>query len=113
MAGRHLATVPAAVLALLCVGGCAVAANEGLGVLDGEWRGPGLSLFIDAARSQARVDEKKPFQWDPFNIRDVSGPMVVFSVGDRLFIGYVDGDSMRLTRRGHGGDWTLRRRAAE
>ena len=79
-------------------------------VLEGEWSGSGMSLSIDAARAQARVDATKPFQWESFDVLNVAGPMVVFSVGARLFIAYLDGDRMTLTSRGHAGEWTLHRR---
>jgi hypothetical protein len=56
-----------------------------------------MQLTIDSHRAQAHLDPALPFQWEAFNIRNVEGGMVVFTVGARLFIAYVTGDQMTLT----------------
>ena len=68
--------------------------------IDGHWRGGGFDLAIDSARSQARVDPKKPFQWEAFTIKNVAGNMVVFTIGPRLYIAYLDADALTLTSPG-------------
>jgi hypothetical protein len=80
-----------------------------LRALDGQWFGDGFNVAIDSARAQARLDPKKPFQWEAFRIRNVSGEMVVFTIGPRLFIGYLGEDMLTLTSPGLQGARLLRR----
>jgi len=82
---------------------------EAFHALDGYWRGSGLELTIDPHRAQARLDPRRPFQWEPVNIRNVEGNMVVFTIGPRLFIAYVDGDDLTLTSPGTQQPSVLRR----
>ena len=86
-----------------------VSADPTLDAMDGRWRGGGFDLTIDTARSQARIDPKKPFQWEAFAIRNVSGGMVVFSIGPRLFIAYLGVDELTLTSPGLEGSRLLHR----
>jgi hypothetical protein len=93
----------------LLAGADAGRADPTLEAMDGHWRGGGFDLTIDAARSQARIDPKKPFQWEAFAIRNVSGGMVVFTVGPRLFIAYLGADELTLTSPGLEGSRLLQR----
>ena len=97
-----------AAVALLCVSG-AWCADETLRAMDGVWRGSGFDLAIDSARSQARADPKKPFQWEAFAIKNVAGNMVVFTIGPRLYIAYLDADALTLTSPGLEGSRLLHR----
>jgi hypothetical protein len=102
----------AAILAAILSPSSSLASEDALArlrALDGAWYGAGLSLWIDAERALARVDRQKPFQWEAFNIRNIAGPMIVFSIGERLFVAYLDGDRMSLTSRDRRGEWRLRR----
>jgi hypothetical protein len=110
---RFVVVVAALFPLWLCnVGVAAGAAVDVLRALDGRWHGGGLALTIDAERGLARLDPSLPFQWEAFNIRNIEGAMVVFSIGERLFIGYLDGNVMRLTTPGRQGSWTLGRSRA-
>lgn len=76
--------------------------GEALTTLDGHWRGDGLEIVIDSRRAQARIDRQLPFQWEAFNIRNVEGSLVVFTIGPRLFIAQVTGDDLALSSPGAG-----------
>ena len=56
-----------------------------------------MDVFIDFARSQARPDRDKPFQWVPLRIRNVTGNMVVFDLGKQRYIGLVEPSTLTLT----------------
>jgi hypothetical protein len=79
--------------------GSPAAAAEAHAALNGRWRGD-MQLTIDTHRAQAHLDPELPFQWEAFNVKNVEGGMVVFTVGARLFIAYVSGDQMMLTGPG-------------
>ena len=72
-------------------------------LLDGHWQGEDVEITIDARRAQARRDRQRPFQWEAFNVSNVEGNMVVFSVGAQVFIGQLSGDELTLTTPG--GAW--------
>ncbi len=79
--------------------------------LGGSWTGPGLSLFIDPSRHQANADATKPFNRQPFIIRNVTGPMIVFVIGPDLFVAQMsDPNTMVVTRGGLLESYTLTRR---
>ena len=68
--------------------------------LDGHWRGPASDIRIDFQRMQANGDPKRPFQWEALRIRNRTGSMFIFSIGQRQFIGILAGRRMRLTGDG-------------
>jgi hypothetical protein len=86
----------------------AALANGAHVALNGRWRGD-MQLTIDSHRAQAHLDPELPFQWEAFTVRNVEGKMVVFTVGERLFIAYVAGDEMTLTSPGSQAPAALRR----
>ncbi len=81
----------------------------GLSDLDGTWAGGGSQIVIDVERSQARRDPTKPFGWEAFRIRNITGNLVVFQIGPSQFIALVESDQMALTGHPFQGAITLRR----
>lgn len=78
--------------------------------LNGTWMGAGLRLFIDTARHQGNTDPSRPFEREPFLIRNVTGPTVVFVIGSHLFVAYMDDENtMRVSRDGLFETYTLTR----
>ncbi len=71
--------------------------SEAADRLDGEWRGNGVSLRVDARRAQASVDSDRPFAWQRFLIKDVTSGEIVFSIGAELFEAHVEADVLTLT----------------
>lgn len=65
--------------------------------LDGEWRGGGFVLRVDAGRAQASIDPDRPFAWDNFLIKEVSADQVVFAIGAELFEAKLGSDTLTLT----------------
>ena len=53
--------------------------------LDGVWQGENFALRVDSARAQANVDQERPFRWQRFLVKEVTGETVVFTVGAELF----------------------------
>ena len=53
--------------------------------LDGEWRGDGYVLRVDSQRAQASIDPERPFQWQRFLVKEVTGDEIVFAIGAELF----------------------------
>ena len=76
----------AAILSTAVMPGNATGVKDALDWLDGHWEGPRSAILIDSQRHQANVDRNKPFQWEAFNVRDVSRCMVVFDIGQRRLI---------------------------
>jgi hypothetical protein len=76
-------------------------ADDPFRALDGHWRGGRIDLKIDYARMQANANPQKPFEREPLRIYNRSGSMFVFSIGQRRFIGALDGNEMRLTEAGN------------
>jgi hypothetical protein len=69
--------------------------------LNGVWIGEGLEIVIDTKRLQGNVDPAKPFERQPFFIRNVTGQMVVFVIGPHVFVARMDGpDKMTVSRDG-------------
>ena len=89
-----------ALAVLSTAAGSSATSAEALNALDGHWQGTGLDIIIDSRRAQARPDRQLPFQWDAFNIRNVEGNLVVFTIGQELFIGQLNGDELALTSPG-------------
>jgi hypothetical protein len=68
--------------------------------LDGHWRGSNLEIRIEFERMLANFDPKKPFERLPLRIRNRTGAMFVFSIGNRQFIAIVGKRQMRITGDG-------------
>lgn len=83
--------------------------RQALERLDGAWRGDGLSIVIDMARSQAGRDPDKPFDRQPFVVRNVTGNVVVFRIGAVDFFAVVALDEMIVTSWEFQGSRTLSR----
>lgn len=66
-------------------------------LLDGQWRGGDFVLKVDARRAQASLDPDRPFAWEHFLIKDVSGKEIVFTVGAELFEAKLDAGTLTLT----------------
>ena len=77
------------------------------------WTGPGAAraiiLLVDAERSMANTEPDKPFNREPLQIKDISGSMVTFSVGGKIYIGLFRGGTVALTRLGRLGTLNLER----
>lgn len=78
--------------------------------LDGRWSGPGLTLAINAATMQANRQPERPFQLEPFRVRDVTHPWIVFMIGKEVFIATLTDDRDRLEVFVGGRPVELRRR---
>ena len=84
-------------------------APQALDLLHGTWRGDGLSMTIDTNRSQALRDPKRPFDWQPFVIRNVTGNVVVFRIGAVDFFAVVAPEQISVTSWEFQGNRTLSR----
>ena len=84
--------------ALLAFGSMAFDADDAKQALDGQWRGAGLVLTIDTQSNEAVVvDAAAPVQQGRFEIRKVAGRTVLFTVGDKRFVGLLAKDQLHLT----------------
>jgi len=83
-----------------------------LAFMQGVWSGPGFQISLDTERMLANADLAKPFQWDALVIRNISGRMVTFWIGERRFIGLFDGDALSLSIEGSLETIRLERRRA-
>ena len=98
MTGGPMRRVELAATALLALGLMAFDADDARQALDGQWRGPGLVLTIDTQASEAIVvDAAAPVQQGRFEIRKVAGRTVLFTVGDKRFVGSLAKDELLLT----------------
>ena len=78
--------------------------------LGGHWAGEGLDLFIDTNHQQGNADPAKPFNRQPYFIRNVTGQMVVFVIGaDVYFARMDDSNTMVVSRGGRMETYTLKR----
>ena len=77
--------------------------------LDGPWENDIYSMRIDSVRAQASLDPKKPFQWQRFLVKEVSGDTVVFTVGSELFEATLEADELVLTSSSFRGERVLQR----
>ena len=85
-------------------------ASSVLAQMDGTWSGSsGDYLLVDAERSMANTEPDKPFNREPLQIKDISGSMVTFSVGGKIYIGLFRGGTVALTRLGRLGTLNLER----
>lgn len=71
--------------------------SDAADLLNGEWRGADFVLKVDAKRAQASIDPTRPFAWERFLIKEVSGGQIVFAVGAELFEAKLDADTLTLT----------------
>jgi hypothetical protein len=77
--------------------------------LDGEWLGENYALRVDSYRAQANLDLNRPFHWERFLVKEVSGDTVTFTVGAELFEATLDADRLKLTSTSFRGERLLRR----
>jgi hypothetical protein len=80
--------------------------------LNGSWRGDDFVLRVDSHRAQASVDPKRPFEWDRFVIREVTGDEVVFVIGAELFEAKRRDEEIVLTGTSFQGERVLAREVA-
>jgi hypothetical protein len=71
--------------------------SDAADLLNGDWRGADFVLKVDAKRAQASIDPTRPFTWERFLIKEVSGGQIVFAVGAELFEAKLDADMLTLT----------------
>lgn len=79
--------------------------------LDGVWLGDGYALRIDSQRDQARIDPKRPFQWQRFLVQEVRPDEIVFTIGPQLYEARLNADQLVLTGSSFRGEHKLRRQA--
>ena len=78
--------------------------------LDGQWRSAGLILTIDAQAGEATlVDAAQPIQQGRFELKRVVGRTVLFTVGDKRFVGSLKADELTVTIGNDPFTQTLRR----
>jgi hypothetical protein len=65
--------------------------------LEGNWRGDGLRLQIDAERAQANIDAAAPFEWKRFVVSRATERSVVFVLGADVFHAELSDGSLLLT----------------
>ena len=66
--------------------------------LDGQWRSAGLILTIDAQAGEATlVDAAQPIQQGRFELKKVVGKTVLFTVGDKRFVGSLKANELTVT----------------
>ena len=83
--------------------------SDAAAFLDGEWGGDGFALKVDAERAQANVDVQKPFEWQRFQMKAVTGEKLSFSIGAELYEARSDGDAIVLTSTEFRGERRLER----
>ena len=77
--------------------------------LDGHWVGLGLEIIVDTARSQARIGTEKPFQWEALQVNNITGDMIVFTIGGYGFVALFEGRQLVLTGSGFPGHVEMHR----
>jgi hypothetical protein len=103
-------TLRISILALALLGAPAAAFStfaEAARGLDGEWRGPDFVLKVDAKRAQASIDVGRPFAWERFLVKEVSGNEVVFAIGAELFEATLESDTLVLSGTSFRGERVL------
>ena len=85
-------------------------AESALTQMHGTWRSETRMVLIDAERMLGNTDDTKPFQRDALSLLNIAGPMIVFEIGKKRFIGLFNGNELRLTGSGIDGTDTLHRR---
>ena len=100
-------------IAGLASSGMASVFSEAAARLDGEWRGGDFVLRVDARRAQANIDAARPFAWERFAVKEVTGTEVVFTVGAELYQATIEEDTLTLTGTSFRGERLLFRTQAE
>ena len=80
-------------------------------VLQGHWIGNGLTWHIDQDAFQANRDPKKPFDWKPLWISNITNRMILFHIGFDRYVGLLDEDdlTLSLTSNQFDGTYVLRK----
>jgi len=81
--------------------------SEAAAMLDGDWRSADFVLRVDSERAQASLNPAQPFAWQRFEVKEVTGNEVVFSVGPDIFQAVVDADVLVLTGTSFRGERVL------
>ncbi|HEX2553106.1 MAG TPA: hypothetical protein VHL98_05355 [Microvirga sp.] len=97
---RRVRALCAAWLLILSGRPGAAGGSELLSALHGRWHGEGVQILIDTERMQGNLDPTKPFTRNPFVIRDVTPPWVVFTIGNSSIVARVEGETMMVTQPG-------------
>lgn len=79
--------------------------------LNGEWRSNDFVLRVDAKRAQASTAIDRPFEWQRFVVREVTGNEIVFAIGSEIFEAVIDADTLVLTGTDFRGERVLFRGA--
>lgn len=95
---------------VLALGSQARSAEPILKQMHGIWRSETQMILIDTERMLGNTDDTRPFQRDALKLRNISGRMVVFDIGNKRFIGIFDRNELRLTGDGIASSETLHRR---
>lgn len=77
--------------------------RDALWALNGRWIGPDLSLAVNAHTMQGNAEDKRPFQWEPLFLLDVSGRFVTFAIGERGFVALISEDGREINVTPFGG----------
>ena len=93
--------------AALSVQAAASPFSEAADRLDGEWRGTGFVLRVDAKRAQASINPALPFEWHRFVVKEVAGPEVVFTIGAELYEATIEAELLVLTSTSFRGERIL------
>jgi hypothetical protein len=67
-----------------------------------------MYVLIDTERMLASTRSGRPFNREPFQIQNVTWPMLIFDVGPERFVAVVENQTMRLTKVRFPGQFTLR-----
>ncbi len=94
----------------LFLGWAALSAEPILKQMHGTWRSEKQMVLLDTERMLGNTDQTKPFQRDALTLRNISGRMVVFDIGNKRFIGMFDRNELSLTGEGITGSEILHRR---
>jgi hypothetical protein len=103
-------TICALVAGLLAVALMGFSTEDAKRALDGQWRSAGLILTIDSRAGEATlVDAAQLIQQGRFELKKVVGKTVLFTVGDKRFVGSLKTDELTVTIGNDPFSQTLRR----
>jgi hypothetical protein len=94
-------------LAASSVPGVASPFSEAAERLDGEWRGTDYVLRVDAKRAQASINPALPFEWRRFEVKELRGLEIVFSIGAELYEATIEDEILVLTSTSFRGERIL------
>ena len=78
--------------------------------LDGQWQGGEFVLRVDSERAQANLDPERPFQWQRFEVEEVTeDDEVIFSVGAEVYEATINAEMLTLSSTGFRGERVLMR----